>query len=415
MYYFLITVFILLEGYFAGSETAIISASKFKLKTMANNRVKNARRVLAFIENPDKVLSSLLVATNLCIVSAASLASMLFIRKYGEVGEYYSTFTITALILIFGEILPKSIFRKIAIPALLKTVGFLEIITYIFNPIVNVIVKIVRGIPLLRKFKKDKAEMLITREDLKAVFSITAKKGIIKEFDKKILYSVFDFGATYAREIMVPLVDIVLISRDKKVVDVIKLSEKTGFSKIPVFEKQVYNIIGYINVNELFKARPSESLNKYIHKAYYVPETKKIDELFVEMNNKNLSIIFIVDEYGGVSGLITLEDIVEEIVGEIEDESNYREEESIKIAGRDEWLVTGGLDIDDLYEEIGLKLPKSGFETVAGFIEYHLGKIPRRNESFIFNNYKFTVLETTPRSIEKVKIKKIKKSKNVRR
>ncbi len=410
IYYIIIAAFILLAGYFSGTETAIISTSKLKLKTIINNsKAKKAKRVLALIENPDKVLSSLLVGTNLCVVSAASLSSMLFIRKYGESGEYYSTFVLTIIILIFGEILPKAVFRKISIPILINTIGFLEITTYLFTPFVNVIVKIVRTIPIFKKIKKDKAEIFLTREDLKTIFSITAKKGVIKEFDKKILYSVFDFGVTYAREIMVPLVDIVLISKNKKVIDVVKLSEKVGFSKIPVFEKQVYNIIGYINVNDLFKAKSSETLNKYIHKAYYVPETKKIDELFVEMNNKHLPIVFIVDEYGGVSGLITLEDIVEEIVGEIEDETNYREEESIKIAGKNEWLVSGGLDIDDLYEEIGLKLPKSGFETVAGFIEYHLGKIPKRNELFIYNNYQFKVIERTDRSIEKVKIKKIEK------
>ncbi|MBN1899238.1 MAG: HlyC/CorC family transporter [Spirochaetes bacterium] len=413
LYFILIIGFILFQGFFAGSETAIISASKLSLKALSHDpkKAKKVKRVLRLIKDPDRVLSSLLVGTNICMVSAAALASMLFIRKYGPAGEYYSTVAITVLILIFAEILPKSIFRKVAVPVLIHTIGFIEVINFIFTPVVNIIIKTVRNMPLLRRFKREKSEALLTREDLKAVFNITAKKGVIKEFDKKILYSVFDFGATYAREIMVPLVDIHLLSHNAKVIDVIKESGKSGYTKIPIYEKKAYNIIGYVNVYDLFKAKAHESIKRYIVPALYVPETKKIDELFFEMNNKKSPIVFIVDEYGGVSGLITPENIVEEIVGEIEDDSNPAEEEIVKIAGKNEWVVDGGMDIDDLFEEVGLRLPKSGFETVAGFIEYHSGKISRKNDSFLYNNYKFIVLESTQRSIEKVKIIKIEKKK----
>jgi len=410
----LIIIMILLEAYFAGTETAIISASEIKLRAMISKKRnsewdKKIRRVLFMMKNTDKVLSALLVGTNICIVTAASLSSMLFIKHFGTSGEYYSTLVITTLILIFGEIFPKSIFRKIAEPVLIKTVWFLEFVTNIFFPVVSFIVKITHRITSTKGTEEKKNKFFLTKDDLKSIFNITANNGVIKEFDKKILYSVFDFGTTYAREIMVPLIDIILIRNDKKVIDVITLSEKTGFSKIPVFAKQVYNIIGYINVNNLFKAKSNENLAKYIEKAYYVPESKKIDDLFVEMNKKKLPVVFIVDEYGGVSGLITLEDIVEEIVGEIEDESNYSEEEAIKTASKYEWVVTGGVDIDDLFNEIGLRLPKRGFETIAGFIEYYLGRIPRKNDSFIYNNFKFTVLVSTNRSVEKIKIIKIKK------
>ena len=368
-YYILIILFILLAGYFSGSEIAIISADKYKLKsaTMTNAKSKSSiLKLLGFLKDIDKTLSALLVGTNISIVAATSITTMLFIRKYGEQGEYYATILMTIIILIFGEILPKAIYRKQANKILIKTIYLLNFFIKLFLPIINSIIFFLKYLPGLKNLQSKQKEIFLTREDLKTIFNISAKQGILKNIDKEMFYSIFDFGLTYAREIMVPLVDIILIENNKKVSEVVKLSQKSGYSRLPVYEQHVYNIIGYINVLDLFKAKSNENISKYIRIPYYIPETKKIDDLFIEMNNKQLPIVFVVDEYGGVSGMVSQEDIVEEIIGDIDLKPQEVEKEQIKKIKTNEWETSGDVNIDDINESIDLNLTKKGFETIGG-------------------------------------------------
>lgn len=413
VFYILIIFFIFSSAYFSGSESAVIAVNKLKLKGLALDKKGKEKsvRLLEIVNDANRTLSSLLVGTNISVVAATSLATMLLIRKYGTNGEYYATVLMAFLLLIFGEIIPKTLFRKTANKILLFTLGILSFCIKLFAPVINIIIFIIHHIPGFKHFEKKQREIFLTREDIKTIFHISLKQGIINERNKDIFDSLLEFGSTYVREIMVPLVDIVLIEKNDKVLDVIKISKKTGYSRIPVFENHVYNIIGYINVLDLFKAKANESINKYIRLPYYVPETKKIDDLFIEMNDSKLPIVLVVDEYGGVSGMATQEDIVEEIIGEIDQKPQEQDKEQIKLINPNEWQVSGDLNIDDINENIGLALPKKGFETIAGFIEYFLGKIPVNKETFIYNGYKFIVSEATPTCIEKVKIRKIVKKK----
>ncbi len=413
IFYLLIVAFILSSAYFSGSETAVISADKFKLQSLKldDKKQKKAGRLLKLLDNPNKILSAILVGNNISVVAATSLCTMLFIRKYGIKGEYYATILMALILLIFGEIFPKVIFRKLANRALLLTYRMLNLFIKLFSPLINGIIFLVQHLPGVKRLEKKQKGVFLTREDLKTIFHISYKQGVIDESDKEIFYGLFDFGATYVREIMVPLVDIVLIPHNRKVLDVIKISKKAVYSRIPVFENHVYDIKGYINVLDLFKAKSGEPISKYIRTGYYVPETKMIDDLFIEMNNKRLPIVFVVDEYGGVSGMVTMEDIVEEIIGEIDQKPQEEEKEQISRVKQGEWIISSDLNIDDINEEIGLAMPKEGFETIAGFIEYYLGKIPAEKESFIYKGYKFSILDSSATSIIKVKIKKIKKDK----
>ena len=406
VYYFLIILFVLLQAYFAGIETSFISASKIKIKSMITKQ-KKYRIIISLIKSPERVISALLVGTNICTVGAASVATMLFVRKYGEIGEYYSTIFITLIILIFSEILPKSIFRKLAEPMIIWTFPILDFSTKLFSPVATLIVKFVKNLPFVSKLKNKYKKSFITREDLKTLFHLTAKKGKFKEFEAKILNRVFDFGSTYAREIMVPLIDMYILSIDKKIKDVIELSQKTSFTKIPIYQNQAYNIIGYVDLYKIYKAKLTEGLKKYIIKAFYVPETKRIDDLFIEMNSKNIPMAFVVDEFGSVSGLVTREDIVEKVIGEIENRETFsEEEEEIKKSKTNEWIVQGDIDVDDLFDETEIKLPKYGYETLAGFIEYKLGRIPKSGEYFEYEDYIIKILKSDSRVIKKVLIKK---------
>ena len=409
--YLLIVLFVLFSAYFSGSEAAVISVDKFKLKSIKLNdkKQKKAKQLLRLIENPNKPLSALLVGNNIAVVSATSLTAMLFIRRYGSKGEMYATFLMAFIILIFGEILPKVIFRRIANNILLKTFGILKFFVKVFSPVINIIIFLVEHLPGVKRLKGKQKGIFLTREDLKTIFYMGYKQGVIDEGDEEVLTNIFDFGVTFVREIMVPLVDIILVPHNKKVLDVIKLSRRTGYSRIPVFEDHVYNIKGYASVLDLFEAKSSESISKYMRTPYFVPETKMIDDLLIEMNNKRLPIVFVVDEYGGVSGMVTMEDIVEEIIGEIDQKPSEKGKEQITQKKREEWEVSGDLNIDDINEELGLSLPKKGFETIAGFIEYYLGKIPLKKENFVYEGYKFIVSDVSSTEIIKVKIKKIRR------
>ncbi|MBU1078739.1 MAG: hemolysin family protein, partial [Spirochaetes bacterium] len=287
------------------------------------------------------------------------------------------------------------------------TLGMLDFFIRLFRPIINLFIFVIRHLPGLKHLEKKQKEIFLTKEDLKTIFHIGVKQGLIDESNKEIFYSLFEYSSTYVREIMVPLVDIELVGDNKKVLDIVKKSKKTGYSRVPVFKEHVYNVVGYVNVLDLFDATAGESISKYVRPPYYVPETKKIDDLFIEMNDNKLPMVFVVDEYGGVSGIVTQEDIVEEIVGEIDEKPQEEQKELISRVNNFEWEVSGDLNIDDINEKIDLDLPKEGFETIAGFVEYFLGKIPSRKETFIYKGYKFIVSEATPTCVEKVKIKKI--------
>ncbi len=409
----LIVFFVLLEGFFAGIETAYISVNKIKIKTLENKRSdKKVKKLIKMVKNSNKTLSALLAGTNLTVVGATSFASMLLIRKYGEAGELYATLIMSGVILLFGEILPKSIYRKTANIVLLSTANISYFFITIFTPVINFILFLIKHTPILSRYIDKQRDTNFSREDLKTLFKVSVRQGVIKEEDRELLNSLFDFSETYVREIMVPLIDIVLIEKNKKVIDVIQLNKKTGHSRIPVYENYVYNIIGYVYVIDLLKARPKEDISKYIRDPYYIPETKKIDDLFVEVNDQRLPMVFVVDEYGGVSGMVTLEDIVEEIVGEINENPEEVDEEKIKSLKNNKWLVDGDTDIDDLNDEIGLNVIKEGFETLAGFVEYIMGKIPAKGEFIKYKNFKITVTEATNRKIVKLKIEKITRSKN---
>lgn len=406
IFYLLILFFVLLAAYFSGTETAVISLNRIKLKSGEPD--KKTLRLLDLVEDKNRTLSVLLVGTNISVVAATSIASMLFIRACGGLGEYYATVVMTAVILVFGEILPKAVFRKIANKVLVNTSFLLAFFTRLFNPLIRSLLFLIGLIPGFRKIQRKQSEIFLAREDIRTIFHMGFQQGVLRGLDKDMFYGIFNFSATFVREIMVPLVDIIVVKKDKKVSDVVRLSEKFGYSRIPVYQDHVYNITGHVNVSDLFKAGYADGIMKYVVPALYVPETKKIDDLFIEMNNRHIPIVFVVDEYGGVSGMVTLEDIIEEIVGEIGQKPREADKEKITRSGADEWELSGDFNIDDLYDKTGLSLPKKGFETITGFIEYFLGKIPRKNENFIFNDCQFTVKEVSPTSILTVRIRKLK-------
>lgn len=406
IYIFLIIIFIFLAAFFSGTETALITADKIKLQTLSDNKQKSATVALKIFNNPEQMVATMLTGTNISLIASAAVATAFAKKYYPSLPKFYLSLIMTTITLIFGEIFPKVLCRKLSIFIVLKFSLLLKWIITLFSPIVFVLTSFTNTIIKTFRLKQTIRNPYITRDEMQLYFREGERKGIIDKKERELIYGIFDFGSVYAREIMIPLVDIIMIERKSKVKDVVRLLKKTGYSKIPVFDGRVDNIIGYINIYDLFKTVPNTPIEKFIKSAYYIPETKRINELFNEMEKNNISIVFVVDEFGGTSGAITSQNIAEEIVGKLKDFHQSEEELMISKINKNEFLVNAIINIDELNEQLGLNIVKKGFETLAGFITYYLDKIPDKGEKFNYQNYEFEIQSATEKNVTSVIIRK---------
>ncbi len=406
--YILLVILFMLSAFFSGSETAFISANRFRIKKLAEEGCRNAKIADKLLENPQKLITTVLIGNNLVNIAAASIATSLAIKAFGDYGVGIATGVVTILILIFGEVIPKNIAIRNSERFALTAARFIYLCEKIFLPISLILTGITNfmltrfGIPLRRP--------LLTEEEIKTIIEYGAKEGVIEKEEKEIIKSVFKFGDTDVKEIMVPRLDIVAIEADKTIKEALDLILRTGHSKIPVYEGNIDNIIGMIYVKDVLnyiKEGKNPKVRDIVRKILFVPESKKLDDLLREMQESKIHMAIVVDEYGGVSGLVTLEDIIEEIVGEIEDEFDREEKKIIKIS-EDEAVVDARLNISDVEEALGIKLPKGEYDTIAGLILDRLERIPSTGEKVTVDDVELIVEKMVGRRIFKVRIRKIK-------
>ena len=403
--YILLVILFILSGFFSGSEVALISVNKFRIKKLAEEGNKNAKIVDKLLENPQRFLTTILVGNNLVNIAAASIATDLAIKTFGNLGVGIATGVVTITILIFGEIIPKNL----AISNSEKFSLFVARPLYFFEKIFFLLSVLLSGVVRIMPSSQRRTPLL-TEEEIKTIIEYGAREGVIEKEEKEIIKSVFKFGDTDVKEIMVPRIDIVAIEADKTVEEALDLILKTGHSKIPVYEGNIDNIIGMIYVKDVLqhvKEGKNPKVKDITRKVLFVPESKKIDDLLREMQESKIHMAIVVDEYGGVSGLVTLEDIIEEIVGEIEDEFDREEKKIIKLS-ENEAIVDARLSISDVEEALNIKLPKGEYDTIAGLILDILEKIPNVGEKVVVNDIELTVEKMVGRRIYRVRIKKIK-------
>ena len=398
---------LLLSAYFSASETALTSLGKLKVKSLIEREGRRAELLSSWLEDPSRLLATILVGNNIVNVAFSILFTFVLLPFFGSTAAgkvgVISTVVVVLLILVFGEITPKTYARQNAERIALKTIRSLNGLSRALSPLIGLLVFVAPG------GRKTKPGPFMTEEEIKRMISLGEEEGVLEEEEKEMIDSIFKFGDTKVQEVMVPRSDMVTIEANQGLDNILKLVMEAGHSRIPVFERRIDNIIGILYAKDLLNlweqsSRARLKVKDLVHPAYFVPETKKVNELLREFQKQRIHLAMVVDEYGGTAGLVTLEDLLEEIVGEIEDEYD-KGKERIEILEKGIALVDGKTDIGEVNERLGIKLPEEEVETVAGFVVDHLGRVPRVGEEIIYQGTKITVVEADRRRVIKVKIK----------
>lgn len=395
------------SGFFSASETSLMSLSKIRIRHMQEEGVKGAKLVASLIEDSNKLLSTILVGNNVVNIAATSISTSLFMTLLGSNGVPVATAVMTVLVLLFGEITPKTIAannsEKVAIfvSRPIKVIIFiLKPVVWVFNLVTGVIFKIL-GV-------KDKSNQpYITEEELKTMVNVGHEEGVLEIEEREIINNVFQFGDMQAKEAMVQRLDMIAINSEDKYEEIIEIFKSEKFSRMPVYNESIDDIIGILNIKDIIFLSDEEiqqfNIKDYIREPFFTYEFKKITQLLEEMKIEKSQMAIVVDEYGGTAGLITIEDLVEVIVGDIEDEYD-EEEEEIQVIKEDEYIVDGSIKITDVNELIGVRLESEEFDSIGGFIIGYLKRIPEENEIIEVEDVKFKVESIDKNRINKIRI-----------
>jgi putative hemolysin len=403
----ILIICLVLSALFSASETALMSLSKIRVKQMIENREKGANRINKLLSDPSRLLSAILIGNNVVNIGASSLMTSLAIDAFGNTGVGVATGIMTLLILVFGEITPKSLAAKNSEKISVRLSGFIEFVTNLLTPISFVLNIITDFLVKLLGGEVDKKKPFITQEELKTIVNVSYKEGVLEGEEKDMIYNVFDFSDSQVNDVMVPRTEIVAIDVDLPYEEIIKIINKEQYSRIPVYENTIDNIIGILYVKDLLfldvnKESPFD-LRKYIRQPYFTPEYKSIKELFKEMRTNRNHMVVIIDEYGGTEGIVTIEDVVEEIVGDIEDEYDKKIKE-IEVIKEDEYLVNGNVRIDIINELIGTHIESEDFDTIAGFVIGIIDRLPEAGEEIEYENIRFIIENIDRNRIKKIRI-----------
>lgn len=398
------------SAFFSASETALTSLSKIRLRNMVDENIKNADIIARLVEDPNRLLSSILVGNNLVNNGASALTTALAIQMFSgdtESGAGVATIIITIIILIFGEITPKTVAAQKAEKVALLVCKIINFCVIIFKPVVAVL-NVVTGV-LTRMCGCIPGEKvpLITAAELKTIVNVSHEEGVLELDERTMINNVFDFGDSKAKDVMTPRTDIVAVPLGVTYDEYVHMVKNEGFSRIPVYGEDLDDIVGILYVKDIFFLDEDEfSAETFMREPLFTYESKPIAELLAEMKNSRLGVAIVLDEYGGTSGLVTMEDMVEEIVGDIEDEYDDDEEE-IEFIKENEFVVDGSTRLEDFNEMVGAELYCEEVDTIAGYILVKLGNFPVVGQELETDGLKIVVEEMEKRRIEKVHIFKI--------
>ena len=402
----IIILCLIFEAFFSGSEIALISVNRFKLKHKAESGSSGARLVEKLLDHPEKVFATTSVGTNLAVVTATAICTSFMIKMFGEKGDLYSTLLMAPVILLFGEIIPKAIFQEAADTISLKIARPLQAFMSLFYPAVTVMAWMTNTFLKTISIGRIEKGRLVTRDELLHWLREGGKESHLEEDERKMIHNIFRVSDMPVEKCMVPLIHTVAVEENSAVNQVIKLMEESQYtySRIPVFQNRIFNITGVLNAFDFLEWEGgSEPVRSFVRPAYYVPYNKRVDDLLRELQNVGMHMAVVVDEYGAAIGVVTIEDLLEEIVGEIEDE--YDEEEKLfeKIA-EDRYLLDASMEVDAVKEKLSLALPTGDYETVGGMILEKLHRIPLAGEKVRVGNFTFWIKEADRRRILKVEI-----------
>lgn len=400
-----LVILVLLSAFFSSAETAFMTANKVKMKALADDGNKSAALVLKICEDTQKMLSAILIGNNIVNISASALMTVFVTDLWGSFAVGIGTGVLTLIVLIAGEILPKTIATANAESIALIYSHIVMVIIYVTMPISFFI----NGIAtfLLKLLRIDVTNrQTMTENELKTYVDVSHEDGVIETGEKEIIYNVFDFSDAHAKDIMIPRIDMTCVSTEASYSEVMKIFKENMYTRIPVFEgSEQDNIIGLINVKDLILVQDKENfqIKDYIRKAYYTYEYKKTADLLMEMRKKSQNVAFVLSEYGMTVGMITLEDLLEEIVGEIRDEYDSDEAELIKDLGDKKYLVEGNVKLDDINDALGTELDSEDYDSIGGLMIENLERLPGYGETVTLDNG----ITLTARAIKRNRITKV--------
>lgn len=408
-----IVILIGLSAFFSSSETALVSSNKIKIKHLADSGDKRAAAVLRVTSNQPKMLSAILIGNNLVNISASAIATVFATEAFGSAYVGLSTGVMTLLVLLFGEITPKTTASMNADSMSLMVAGPVGVLMTLFTPVIVIVNGLSAGIQRLFRLDPNKKQESITEEELRTLVDMGHEEGVIESEEKQMITNVFDFGDQVARDIMIPRVDMTCIDVEAGYEELIRLFRKDKFTRMPVYEDDTDNIIGVLNVKDIFLQKAENpgreipfDLRSLMREPLYAFELKKVSKLMNEMRKSSSNLAIVLNEYGSCVGMITLEDMLEEIVGEIRDEYDEEEEtehQKIRVSEK-EYLVEGSMKLDDLNEIIGSELESEDYDSIGGYLSGLFGHLPQVGESVMEGGFRFVVDAANETRVEKVRI-----------
>ena len=384
-----ILILVLLSAFFSSAETSMTAANRIRIHSLAEQGNKRAIILEKIISNSGKMLSTILIGNNIVNIAASSLATTFTMKVFGSMYIGVATGVMTLLVLLFGEITPKTIATLKADDLALTYARPIYALMTVLTPVIYIVGKLANGILFLLRVDPNAKKDTITEHELRSMVNVGQENGVIEREEKQMIYNVFDFGDSAAKDVMIPRIDMTFIDVDSTYQELMDIFKEDMHTRFPVYEDNTDNVIGIINIKDLLLYPENEqfSIRKILREPYFTYEYKNISELLVEMRDASINIAIVLDEYGETAGIITLEDILEEIVGEIHDEYDENEEDFIRKINDLEYIVEGSVSLVDLNDRLKLdvrhqELESEDFDSLGGFMIEHLDRLPEVGDEF---------------------------------
>lgn len=405
--FIVIIILLSLSSFFSSAETAFTTVNKIRIRSLIESGNKRAEKVEKIIGNSGKMLSAILIGNNVVNLSASTLTTSLVIKLWGNYATGIATGIITLLVLIFGEISPKTLATHYSEKIALAYAPVIASLMYILTPVIFIVDNLAGMFLKLFGVDSTSVKHSITEAELRTFVDVSHEDGVIEQDEKEIIKNLFDFGDSKAKDVMIPRIDMTLIDVEADYLDVINTYKETKYSRFPVYSETPDNVVGILYIKDLITAPTGQAfkLKNILRQPFFVYEQKNTSDLFKEMQKNSISIAIVIDEYGSSVGMITTEDLLEEIVGDIRDEYDQDEEEEFMQLAPDTYRIDASYKLDDINNEIGSNLQSDDNDSIGGYITEKLDRIPKAGERFAIDNFEFIIENATKARIDSVIMK----------
>ncbi len=377
-----LAVLLFLSAFFSSAETSLTTFNRIRMLTLADEGNKRAARALKITEDSGKMLSAILIGNNIVNLSASSIATTLALRLFGSVGAGVATGILTVLILIFGEISPKTFATLHAETLAMAYSGIIQMLMNVMTPVIFIINTMSNAFLRLLRIDPNKNKDSITEEELRTIVDVSHESGVIESEEHEMIHNVFDFSDALAKEIMTPRIDMTFVQIDSTYREILEIYREDHYTRIPVYQDTTDNVVGILNMKDLLLYEDTEhfAVQNILREPFFTYEKKNTAELFLEMQNKSINLAIVLDEYGITAGMVTMEDLLEEIVGEIHDEYDANEKDPLTRISDTEYLAAGHMNLDDLCGELGISLTSDDYDSIGGYFIGLCDHLPKEGE-----------------------------------